>query len=85
MLRHIAEKESLPLGRIPTSALIKELYSSGIISKTEFETIQQAFTVRNALAHGFVADRLDTTANRLLQIAGKFLAELDVEDSSNDS
>lgn len=76
LLRHIAEQEALPLDRAPTSSLIKELYSQGVLSRSEFNLVQRAFTVRNALAHGFIADDLDKNSVPLLELASGLLTRL---------
>src|SRR5215470_5597565 len=77
LLRHIATRESLPLERVPSSSLMKELFSLGILSRSELEAAQRAFSVRNTLVHGFATTRLDETSRELAQFAQKLLLELD--------
>ncbi len=77
LLRHIAPREGLPLERVPSSSLIKELFSSGILSRSQLDVAQRAFSVRNALVHGFETARLDETARELTQLAQQLLSELD--------
>ena len=77
LLRHIATREGLPLERVPSSSLLKELFSLGILSRSELEVAQRAFSVRNALVHGFATARLDETSRELAQFAQKLLSELD--------
>jgi uncharacterized protein YutE (UPF0331/DUF86 family) len=77
LLRHIATREGLPLERVPSSSLMKELFSLGILSRSELEVAQRAFSVRNALVHGFTTTRLDETSRELAQFAQKLLLELD--------
>ena len=77
LLRHIATREGLPLERVPSSSLMKELFSLGILSRSELEVAQRAFSVRNALVHGFATTQLDETARELAQFAQKLLLELD--------
>jgi REase_AHJR-like len=79
LLRHIATREGLPLERVPSSSLLKELFSLGILSRSELEQAQRALTVRNALVHGFATARPDTTSKEvdLAQFAQKLLLELD--------
>ena len=77
LLRHIATREGLPLERVPSSSLMKELFSLGILSRSELEVAQRAFSVRNALVHGFATTRLDETSSELAQFAQKLLLELD--------
>jgi hypothetical protein len=77
LLRHIATREGLPLERVPSSSLMKELFSLGILSRSELEVTQRAFSVRNALVHGFATTRLDEISRELAQFAQKLLLELD--------
>ena len=77
LLRHIATREGLPLERVPSSSLMKELFSLGLLSRSELEVAQRAFSVRNALVHGFATTRLDETSRELAQFAQKFLLKLD--------
>jgi hypothetical protein len=80
LLRHIATREGLPLERVPSSSLLKELFSLGILSRSELELAQWAFSVRNVLVHGFVPAGLDATSRELAdlaQFAQKLLLELD--------
>lgn len=77
LLRHIATREGLPLERVPSSSLMKELFSLGILSRSELDVAQRAFSVRNALVHGFQATRLDETAEELARLAQQLLSELD--------
>jgi len=77
LLRHIATREGLPLERVPSSALMKELFSLGILSRHELDVAQRAFAVRNALVHGFETTGLDETASALAQMAQQLLADLD--------
>ena len=77
LLRHIATHEGLPLERAPSSSLMKELFSLGILSRPELEVAQRAFSVRNALVHGFETTGLDETTRELAQLAQQLLLELD--------
>jgi hypothetical protein len=77
LLRRIATREGLPLERVPSSSLLKELFSLGILSRSQLDVAQRAFSVRNALVHGFEATKLDETARELAQLAQQLLSELD--------
>lgn len=77
LLRHIATREGLPLERVPSSSLMKELFSLGLLSRSQLDVAQRAFSVRNALVHGFETTRLDETARELAQLAQQLLSELD--------
>ena len=37
LLRHLASREGLPLERVPSSSLMKELFSLGILSRSEHD------------------------------------------------
>jgi hypothetical protein len=77
LLRQLAIREGLPLERIPSSTLLKELFSLGILSRDDVEMAQRALAVRNALVHGFEATGLDQTTEELVRLAHQLLAELD--------
>ena len=77
LLRHIATREGLPLERVPSSSLMKELFSLGILSRNELEVTQRAFAVRNALVHGFETTKLDEIAGELAQLAQRLFSEFD--------
>jgi hypothetical protein len=77
LLRQIATREGLPLERMPSSALLKELFSLGILSRDDLEMAQRAFAVRSALVHGFEATGLDQMTEAVARLAQQLLAELD--------
>jgi hypothetical protein len=77
ILRQIAIREGLPLERMPSSALLKELFSLGILSRDDLEMAQRAFAVRSALVHGFEATGLDQMTEAVARLAQQLLAELD--------
>jgi hypothetical protein len=53
-LRLLGRRAQLPLENLPSSALIRELYSSGELSREDFDTLMRLLPVRNSLVHGFV-------------------------------
>lgn len=53
-LRLLGRRAQLPLENLPSSALIRELYSSGELSREEFDTLMRLLPVRNRLVHGLV-------------------------------
>lgn len=77
LLRHMATREGLPLARVPSSSLMKELFSLGLLSRSELEVAQRTFAVRNALVHGFTTTRLEETSKELAQLAQKLLVALE--------
>lgn len=77
LLRQIASREGLPLERLPSSALLKELFSLGILSRDDLDTALRAFAIRNSLVHGFDAPELGEIFLELTPLATRLLAELD--------
>lgn len=53
-LRLLGRRAHLPLENLPSSALIRELYSSGELSREDFEALMRLLPVRNSLVHGLV-------------------------------
>jgi hypothetical protein len=53
ILRVLGQRALLPLERLPPSALIRELYSAGEISRAQFESLMRLLPIRNELVHGF--------------------------------
>ena len=53
-LRLLGRRAQLPLENLPSSALIRELYSSGEISRDDFDTLMRLLPERNRLVHGFL-------------------------------
>ena len=51
-LRILGRRAHLPLENLPSSALIRELYSSGELSRDEFDALMRLLPIRNKLAHG---------------------------------
>lgn len=76
LLRQLAIREGLPLERIPSSTLLKELFSLGILSRDDLEMAQRALAVRNALVYGFEATGLDQISEELARLAQRLEAEL---------
>ena len=76
LLRQLATREGLPLERIPSSTLLKELFSLGILSRNDLKMVQGALAVRNALVHGFEAIGLNQMAEELVQLAHRLVVEL---------
>src|SRR5712691_7509388 len=79
LLRHIASQEGLPLERVPSSALLKELFSLGLLSRNGLDIALRAFSVRNSLVHGFKSPgpELEEIFGELTLLAQELLAEYD--------
>lgn len=52
-LRLVAEKEELSLQRFDPLYLVKQLAVEGAISRSEYQLLMNALSLRNAIAHGF--------------------------------
>jgi hypothetical protein len=79
MLRRRSLDEKLPLDRLPTTALIREMYSRGELSVSQYEGLTAALPIRNELAHGFVSARAHGADLALHVIARALLEEWDTE------
>lgn len=75
MLRLEAHSAGLPIERLPSSALIKHLYSHGGLSYEHHEQALAALELRNRVAHGFQAGDLDAAAPHLFRLARELLGE----------
>jgi hypothetical protein len=53
ILRLISEQSNMPITSLPSSTLIRELYSAGEISREQFEFLMHLLPIRNKLVHGF--------------------------------
>jgi len=73
-LRLLGRHAQLPLENLPPSALIRELYSAGEISRDHFDTLMRLLPVRNRLVHG-LHGRIDETDVTLLQGLARLLLE----------
>jgi hypothetical protein len=52
ILRRLGERAQLPLTSLPSSTLIRELYSAGEIEREQFELLLHLLPIRNQLVHG---------------------------------
>ncbi|MGR0482641.1 MAG: hypothetical protein ACTFAL_14895 [Candidatus Electronema sp. V4] len=64
-LRRQAVETSIPVERLPTSSLIKHIYSQGEISIEQFDTVMELQSIRNRLVHGHQTPPLDGATKRL--------------------
>jgi uncharacterized protein YutE (UPF0331/DUF86 family) len=80
-LRIITEKEGLSLQRLNTSYLIKQLVVEGIISRSDYQFLINAFSFRNAIAHGFKTTEITADlVYRLIEITECLLKSLHSEE-----
>jgi uncharacterized protein YutE (UPF0331/DUF86 family) len=57
-LRLVAENEGLSLQRFDPLYLVKQLATEGVISKSEYQLLMNALSLRNSIAHGFKTTQL---------------------------
>lgn len=72
-LRLLGRRAQLPLENLPSSALIRELYSSGELSREEFDTLMHLLPVRNTLVHGLVGRPERATIEPLRRLVNSLL------------
>ncbi len=77
LLRNLATQESLPLELTPSSALFREMYSMGLLSRNGLDTTLRALSVRNSLIHGFETPGLDDAFVELSALVPEIVAEFD--------
>jgi len=65
MMRFQASTIALPLDRLAPSILIRQLYSQGELSMTQFDTALRCQEIRNRIIHGFPAPDLRSAASSL--------------------
>lgn len=75
-LRNLAESTNLPLRQVPTSALLRELFSAGELSRVQFDSAMDALNVRNNVAHGFGSVLSRQDVEKLIRLAEELLREL---------
>ena len=74
ILRALGERAQLPLSSLPPSALFRELYSAGEISREQFETMMRLLPIRNQLVHG-QASSAEVEGEELRVLAISLLSE----------
>ncbi len=74
-LRLIADRETLPVTTLPTSAILRELYSAGELSRQQFHEALRLLPIQNQLVHGAgQLERSDTV--HLQRLVQDLLAEV---------
>ena len=77
-VRLLVAKEHLNLREFNFKRLIKELVFNGVRSQSQYQTLEEAFGIRNATAHGFKARPVDYSDVRQLdQLERELLIELE--------
>ncbi len=76
-LRLVAENEGLSLQRFDSLYLVKQLATEGVISKSEYQLLMNALSLRNSIAHGFKTTQLNQESlYELINIAEQLLKAL---------
>lgn len=74
-LRLLAERNAVPVQRASTSALLKQLTALGVIAREQYDTLWTLYQERNAIAHGFAAQRVPHSAEQVIGVGRELLAE----------
>ena len=76
-LRLVTEQEFGILQRVDPLYLIKQLATEGVISRTEYQLLMNALSLRNAIAHGFKTTQLSSnTLSELIKMTEQLLQTL---------
>lgn len=79
-IRLLVKKEHLSLKEFDFKRLIKELVFNGIISQSQYSTLQKANQLRNTIAHGFKTDIVDNNhIEQIMLLQQELLTELEHE------
>ena len=74
-MRYRALHAGLPVDRLSPTILIRQLYSQGELSLTQFDAALDSQSVRNRVVHGFSASNLTGAVTRLGAIVRELLDE----------
>ena len=76
-LRLVAAKEGLSLQRFDSLYLVKRLATEGVISRSDYQLLMNALSLRNAVAHGFKTAQLTpNSVYELIEIIEQLLKAL---------
>jgi hypothetical protein len=81
MMRSQARRIALPVDRLAPAILIRQLYSQGELTISQFETALRCQEVRNRIVHGFRAPDFEAAAKDLLSIVRALLRQWSALDS----
>lgn len=73
LMRKRAEQTSLPIERLPTSPLIKHLYSQGELSMEQFDQAITLQDFRNRIVHGLEVSELSEPIVQLQRLVSELL------------
>lgn len=57
-LRLVAEYEGIGLQRFDPVSLVKKMVTEGVISRSQYQLLMNALSLRNAIAHGFKTEKI---------------------------
>ncbi|KJH73530.1 hypothetical protein [Aliterella atlantica] len=78
-LRLVAEHERMSLQRLDPLYLVKQLVTEGVISRSEYQLLMDALSLRNAIAHGFKATQItQESVYQLIDVAEQLLKTLHI-------
>ncbi|MDX2272201.1 MAG: hypothetical protein NW237_09685 [Cyanobacteriota bacterium] len=76
-LRLVAELEELSLQRLDPLYLVKQLVTEGVISRSEYQLLMNALSLRNAIAHGFQSTQVtQESVYEVIDVAEQLLKTL---------
>ena len=76
ILRKFAEAHQMPFLVQSPSALIKELYSAGELSQSQYDRLMRCLKLRNGLAHGFDSPATQADVDELAGVARELIADM---------
>jgi len=78
-LRLVAEHEGISLQRLDPLYLVKQLVTEGVISRSEYQLLMDALSLRNKISHGFNATQTTQEfVDKLINLAEELLQTLDI-------
>lgn len=78
-LRLVVEHEGMSLQRLDPLYLVKQLVTEGVISRSEYQLLMDALSLRNAIAHGFKATQItQESVYQLIDVAEQLLKTLHI-------
>ena len=81
-LRIVANQEGL-MQKLEPLRLLKQLATEGVISKAEYQSLMNAFPLRNAIAHGFKTTQpTQSSVLELIEVTEQLLNSLNAIESS---
>ena len=79
MLRLHAVKAAVPVERMATTSVIRQLYSQGELSMDQFDAALVCYEERNRVVHGLRSPNLETSINNLGALVRDLLSEWSAE------